>query len=289
MRRRTARGTLVNAAFSSGLAGVGLLRQLAISIFLTASEFGFWGLILISVMTLLWFKDVGVSDKFIQQDEPDQELAFQKAFTLNLAWTGVFFVLILAAIPVFALLYGRSDVIVPGVVLSLVVLGSALQSPTWIFYREMRFARQRALIAVDPVVSLVVTVALGVVGAGYGSLIIGGVTGSWLAAAAALRASPVSHPAALGPARCARLLLLLVAPLRGHGEPGHGGAGRGVREQSGGGPGRPGRDRAGQLGDAVRRPGGTRCSRRPSIPRYAPSETKRTCCSRPSPSPTGWR
>ena len=190
MRRRTARGTLVNAAFSSGLAGVGLLRQLAISIFLTASEFGFWGLILISVMTLLWFKDVGVSDKFIQQDEPDQELAFQKAFTLNLAWTGLFFVLILAAIPVFALLYGRSDVIVPGFVLSLVVLGTALQSPTWIFYREMRFARQRALIAIDPVVSLVVTVALGAAGAGYWSLIIGGVAGSWLAAAAALRASP---------------------------------------------------------------------------------------------------
>ena len=160
------------------------------SIFLTATEFGLWGLILISVTTLLWFKDVGVSDKFIQQDEEDQETAFQKAFTLNLLWTGFFFVLIVLAVPVFSLLYGRPDTIVPALVLALVVPGTALQSPTWIFYREMRFARQRTLTAIDPCVALVVTIALGAAGAGYWSLIIGGIAGSWLAAAAALYASP---------------------------------------------------------------------------------------------------
>jgi PST family polysaccharide transporter len=54
----------------------------------------------------------------------------------------------------------------------------------------MRFARQRALQAVDPVVAFAVTIALGVAGAGYWSLIIGGIAGVWAGGLTALMACP---------------------------------------------------------------------------------------------------
>ena len=41
--------------------------------------------------TLLWLKQVGIGDKYVQQDDDDQERAFQLAFTLELALNGVFF------------------------------------------------------------------------------------------------------------------------------------------------------------------------------------------------------
>jgi len=44
----------------------------------------------ISLGTLYWLKNIGVADKFVQQDDEDQELAFQKAFTLELMLTGAF-------------------------------------------------------------------------------------------------------------------------------------------------------------------------------------------------------
>jgi len=190
LRAHTARGTIINAAFNIGLAGLGLIRQLLVAVFLTASEFGLWGVIYVSVITLIVFKEVGISDKFIQQSESDQEVAFQKAFTLNLLWTLPFFFVALGGIPIFALIYGRPDIIAPGSVLALAVLASGLSSPTWIFYRQMRFARQRTLQAVDPIVAFVVTVALAVAGAGYWSLIIGGVCGMWVGGLVALRACP---------------------------------------------------------------------------------------------------
>ena len=92
LRRHTARGALINSAFQVGFALIGLVRQIAVAIFLTASEFGFWGLIVATLLTLGWLKQIGISDKYVQQDEADQQVAFQRAFTLELAYTGVFFV-----------------------------------------------------------------------------------------------------------------------------------------------------------------------------------------------------
>jgi O-antigen/teichoic acid export membrane protein len=190
LREHTARGTIINAAFSVGLAGLGLLRQLIIAAFLTASEFGLWGVVFFSATALIFLLDIGLSDKFVQQAERDQEAAFQKAFTINFVWRAGFFLISIATLPLFAELYGRPEIVVPGMVLSLAVIGSALQSPLWIFYREMRFAKQRALHSVEPVVGLLVTAALGAAGAGYWSLIVGGVAGMWSSGIVALIACP---------------------------------------------------------------------------------------------------
>ena len=178
LRQHAARGTIVNSAFQLGLAGLGLLRRLVVAAFLTQSEFGLWGIVLTTVLTLSWLKQIGVADKYVQQNEPDQEAAFQKAFTMELIVSLAFFAIVAAALPAYALAYGRWQIVAPALVLALSVPISAFESPIWIPYRRMQFVRQRVLSAVDPVVSLVATVALAVAGAGYWSLVLGVVAGS---------------------------------------------------------------------------------------------------------------
>lgn len=190
LREQTARGVMINSAFQIGLAGLTLLKQFSVAALLTTSAYGFWGLLLVSLNTLLFLKQVGIGDKYVQQADDDQELAFQRAFTIELFYTLAFYVVILAALPLYALIYGRPEIVGPGLVLSLVLLFSAFQTPQWIFYRQMDFARQRGLEAINPIVALVVTLALAVAGAGYWSLILGALAGGLCAAVAATLASP---------------------------------------------------------------------------------------------------
>ncbi len=190
LRSHAARGLIVNSMFQIGLTVVGLARRVGIAAFLTRAQYGVWGLIVTTLLTLTWLKQVGIDDKYIQQDEPDQELAFQKAFTLELFYSGLFYGFIVAALPVYGLIYGHSEIILPGAIAALGLLASALQSPIWIAYRQMRFVRQRSLEAIDPVVTLAVTLALGIAGFGYWSLVIGNLVGSSASAVAAVASSP---------------------------------------------------------------------------------------------------
>ena len=74
--------------------------------------------------------------------------------------------------------YDEPQLLAPGLVCSLAIVGAALQTPIWPYYRSMDFLRQRTLQAVDPLVAFVVTVGLAVAGAGYWALVIGLVAGS---------------------------------------------------------------------------------------------------------------
>jgi O-antigen/teichoic acid export membrane protein len=190
MRRLAARGVLINGAFDVALTSLGLVKGFVVAAFLTRAEYGVFGLLAAVLGSLLWLKQVGVGDKYVQQRDEDQERAFQLAFTFELAVSGAFFVLLAAAVPLFTVLYGEDELLAAGLVLSLAVLGAALQTPIWPHYRAMRFARQRALQAVDPVVSFLVTVALAAAGAGYWSLVLGVVAGTFSGAAVAVAASP---------------------------------------------------------------------------------------------------
>src|SRR4051794_24500466 len=190
LRQQAARGTLINSGFQVGFAGLGLLRRFVVAAYLTRADFGVWSIVLTTVMTVGWLKQVGVSDKYVQQDEPDQEAAFQKAFTMELATSVGFFVLIAALLPAYSLAYATPKIIVPGIVLALSVPISALESPIWIPYRRMQFARQRTLAAVDPVVALGVTIGLAVAGAGYWALVLGVLAGSVAGATVAVLSCP---------------------------------------------------------------------------------------------------
>lgn len=190
LRHHTARGVIINSAFQVGLAALNLLRRLVVAAFLTVAEFGIWGALLATLFLVVFLKDAGIGDKYVQQSEDDQELAFQKLFTIDLLLSGLTMGLAAIALPLFALAYGKSEIILPGLVLSLAVLGSSLQSPNIVYYRQMDFVRQRTLQAVDPCVAFVLTVGLAVAGAGYWSLVVGAVVGSFVGAAVALRMCP---------------------------------------------------------------------------------------------------
>jgi O-antigen/teichoic acid export membrane protein len=190
LREHTARGALINSAFHIGYALLGLVQRVAVAAFLTTGEYGLWGILVTTLVTLGWLKQIGISEKYVQQDERDQELAFQKAFTLELAYTLCFYVVVVVALPLYALAYGRTEILLPGFVLSLAFLGTALHAPIWIAYRQMRFLRQRSLEALNPVVSALVTIGLAAAGLGYWSLVLGAVAGSFAAALGALLTCP---------------------------------------------------------------------------------------------------
>jgi len=190
LRPRTARGTVVNGAFLVGLNSLGLLKGVLVAAFLTRAEYGIWGIVLIALTSIIALKQVGISDKYIQQDESDQRAAFEKAFTLELIYAACFTVLLVALVPLLALAYGRWDIVLPGLAVALVIPGLALQAPLWVFYRRLQFGTQRALQAIDPLVGFGTTMALAAAGLGYWSLVAGLVAGAWCAAAAALVACP---------------------------------------------------------------------------------------------------
>src|SRR4051812_3509524 len=83
LRRLTARGVGITSIFNVGVYGLSFAKTLIVAGFLPASQYGVWGILVIALGTLAALKDVGVDDKFVQQDEPDQEAAFQKAFTMG--------------------------------------------------------------------------------------------------------------------------------------------------------------------------------------------------------------
>ena len=190
LRERAARGTLVNSAFMVAMAGVNLVRALVLAHFLTRGDYGVIGLLVIALGTILWLKQVGIADKYIQQDEHDQEAAFQKAFTFELLITVAFVLVSAASLPLMAIAYGAHQIVLPGLVMLVAFVAAVFQTPMWIFYRRLEYARQRLLQAIEPIVGLAVSVALAVAGAGYWAMVIGITVGVMASAAAATASSP---------------------------------------------------------------------------------------------------
>ena len=190
LRTHAARGTIVNTAFVVGLTTLTLLRGLVVAAFLEPDDYGIWGILVVGLGTLSWLKQVGFGEKYVQQDEADQEEAFHKAFTLELLANAFLAVVLLAALPLVVAVYGQDEIVVPGLVLLSILPAIVLQTPLWVFYRRMEFVRQRTLQAVDPVVGFVVAVALAAAGAGYWALVVSMVAGAWAGALVVWRASP---------------------------------------------------------------------------------------------------
>ena len=190
LRTRTARGTLINSAFQVGTSALNLVKGIAVAAFLTTTQYGTWGMLMAAFMTILALAAVGVDDKYVQQDDADQTRAFEIALTCQTLLGIALFVAILVGMPLFALLYRHSQMIVPGMVLALAVPALVLQMPLWTHYRRMDFARQRSLQAIDPVMSLVAVIGLAAAGLGVWALVCGELLGTWCAAAAIAKSSP---------------------------------------------------------------------------------------------------
>jgi len=190
LRARVARGTIITAAFLIGLSTLGLVKGFVVAGFLTAGQYGVWGLLVLAFGTLGKLKQFGFGDKYVQQREQDQELAFQRAFTLSAVSNTAFFLLLLVVIPVYALVTDQWQIVVPAMVLATAVPALSLQAPTWVFYRRMNFVRQRSLAAVEPVMAFLLTIPLAAAGLGYWSLVIGLFCGRWAGGLVAVRVAP---------------------------------------------------------------------------------------------------
>jgi O-antigen/teichoic acid export membrane protein len=153
-------------------------------------EYGLWGLLLVSFGTLFALAAVGIDDKYINQDHPDQQAAFEIAFTLQTILCALLTLIALIAIPVFSIVYDEPRILVPGLLLAVAFPLVALQAPVWVFYRRMDFVKQRILEGCNPVVAFVVTIALALAGVGFWSLVVGSLAGALVATFVTVRSSP---------------------------------------------------------------------------------------------------
>jgi O-antigen/teichoic acid export membrane protein len=187
---RTVRGVAVNGAFLVLAEGLVLAQGLIAARALGPRELGLYGIVSITVLTLIALKRVGIDEAYVQQDEHEQEREFQLAFTLDLLLAALFAVAIAALAPLVAAVYGDSRLLLLMLALSYLPIAQALQAPLWVFFRRMDFLRQRGLQAIVPVVNFAVTVPLVLSGVGVWSLVIGGVCGNLACLAMAARLSP---------------------------------------------------------------------------------------------------
>jgi O-antigen/teichoic acid export membrane protein len=191
LRTFASRGVLVNAGFDLSISGLSLIQGFVLAAFLTRSDYGVWGVLAVSLGVLARLKVIGIGDKYIQQqEEQDEELAFQRAFTLDALVTAAALVPLTVALPVIAVVYGHWNLVAPGAVLVTVLAADALQAPFWIYYRRMDFVRQRTLQAIEPLIGFAVTIALAIAGAGYWALVIGVAVGAWAGAITAIVTCP---------------------------------------------------------------------------------------------------
>ena len=195
LRRRIVRGTVVNAVALATIDLLVLAQGLIVTRLLGPAAIGLYGIVTVTTMTIVALKRVGVDEAFVAQDEPEQALEFQRAFTLELAISAAFSLLLCALAPVVAAVYGDSRLLPLMAATAYLPLAFALQAPTWIFFRRMDFARQRLLQGIVPLVTFLVTVPLAAAGVGVWSLVIGPAVGNLAGIVAAVRASP--YPLAL--------------------------------------------------------------------------------------------
>ena len=106
LRTRTVRGVAINSVFLILVEVMSLAQGLIVARVLGPSQIGLYGIVSITVMTLIALKQVGIDEAYVQQDEADQEVEFQRAFTLELILSALFSVLILVAAPILPAVYG---------------------------------------------------------------------------------------------------------------------------------------------------------------------------------------
>lgn len=181
---------MISAVWLTGLNVLSLARGFVVAGFLATSEYGTWGVVVAVLATVLWLRDIGLADRFVQQRDEDQERAFQVFFTLELSVAFVLFAVMAIVMPIYALALGQPSVLLPGLALALTPFSIALQTPIQIFYRDMNYLQQRLLQSVDPIAGFVVTVGLAIAGLGVWALVLGSLVGSFGQVVVAVRASP---------------------------------------------------------------------------------------------------
>jgi O-antigen/teichoic acid export membrane protein len=190
LRRRTARGGVLNAVFLGGGESLALVQGLIVTALLGPVAIGLYGIVTTTAMTIVQLRRVGIDEAFVQQSEEGQEEEFQKAFSLELT-IGVLFSLLLCALaPVLAAAYGDHRLLALTLAVAYLPVAFSLQAPQWIFFRNMDFLRLRALQFAIPAVTFAVTVPLAAVTDSVWALVAGPLAGNTVSVLATLKLSP---------------------------------------------------------------------------------------------------
>ena len=189
LRSRTVRGAAVTGAFLIGIDALVVGQGLIVTGLLGPELIGLYGIVTVTVTTIVALKRVGIDERFVQGEEGDAA-EFARAFTLELALSAAFTLALCALAPVIAAAYGDDRLLGLMLAMAWLPLAMALQAPLWIFFRRMEYGRQRALQAVQPLVTFAVTVPLAATGFGVYSLVVGLAAGYAAAVTAAVTASP---------------------------------------------------------------------------------------------------
>ena len=189
LRSRVVRGAVVTGAFLLLIDALVVAQGLIVTGLLGPELIGLYGIVTVTVTTIVALKRVGIDEKFVQQEEGGEE-EFARAFTLELALSVAFTVALCALAPVVSAAYGDDRLLGLMLAMAWLPLAMALQAPLWVFFRRMEYGRQRALQAVQPLVTFAVTVPLAANDFGVYSLVVGLAAGYLAAVAAVLVASP---------------------------------------------------------------------------------------------------
>jgi O-antigen/teichoic acid export membrane protein len=190
LRAHTARGGVLNALFMGGAESLVLIQGLVVTALLGPKSIGLYGVVSTTAVTILALQRVGIDEAFVQQEAPDQEAEFQRAFTVALGIATLAAVLIAAAAPLLVAIYGDHRLLWLTLAVCYLPIGFALQAPQWIYFRRMDFLRLRLLQTSVPIITFCVAVPLAATGFGVWSLIIGPIAGNALAIVAGLAVSP---------------------------------------------------------------------------------------------------
>jgi O-antigen/teichoic acid export membrane protein len=181
LRARTARGGAVNAAFLSGAELLVLAQGLLATALLGPDLIGLYGIVTTTAMTIVALRRVGIDEAFVQTAADDEEAEFQRALTVELALGALGALAVALLAPLLAAAYDDDR---------LLALTLAVTYLQWVFFKRMEYVRLRALQAIVPLGTVVVTVPLLLAGVGVWALVIGPFCGNLAAILAAWRASP---------------------------------------------------------------------------------------------------
>jgi len=70
LRRRTARGGLINGVFLGGVEALAVLQGLIVTIILGPENIGLYGIVTATAVTIAQLRRAGIDEAFVQQEEP---------------------------------------------------------------------------------------------------------------------------------------------------------------------------------------------------------------------------
>ena len=191
LRTRTVRGALVTGAFLIAIDALVVAQGLIVTRLLGPELIGLYGIVTVTTMTVVALKRVGIDEEYVRQDEAiGDEEEFRRAFTLELGTSVAFALALCVLAPVTAAIYDEDRLVGLMLATAYLPLAFALLAPLWVFTRRMEYGKQRALQALQPLVSFAVTVPLAATGFGVYSLVVGPLAGYVVAIAVTLAVSP---------------------------------------------------------------------------------------------------